>query len=173
MGEWSEQTLRDRLHIEQFNFTILRTQIPMKIKKIDKFSERVFEAVLRLLPQVASEADLPTKLYFKGILMSRNIHFFISELDNGQIVGMLTIGSYNTPSGTKVWIEDVVVDKTERSKGIGKELMLFAISYSKSLGAKSVTLTSRPSRVPANQLYLKMGFIKYETNVYRYLFDSN
>ena len=144
----------------------------MKIKKINRFSTRVFEAVLRLLPQLSSEADFPSKQYFKGILTSDNIHFFIAELDNKQIVGILTIGTYNIPSGTKVWIEDVVVDETERSKGIGKELMLFAISYSKSLGAKSVTLTSRPSRVPANQLYLKMGFIKYETNVYRYLFDS-
>lgn len=140
----------------------------MKIKKINRFSTRVFEAVLRLLPQLSSETDLPSKQYFKGILTSDNIHFFIAELDNKQIVGMLTIGTYNIPSGTKVWIEDVVVDESQRGKGVGKELMLHAINYSRSLGAKSVGLTSRPSRIAANKLYQKMGFVQYKTNVYKY-----
>jgi ribosomal protein S18 acetylase RimI-like enzyme len=82
---------------------------------------------------------------------------------------MLTIGTYPTPSGAKVWIEDVVVDETQRGKGIGKKLMLFAINYSKALGAESVALTSRPFRLAANRLYQKIGFIQYETNVYKYL----
>jgi ribosomal protein S18 acetylase RimI-like enzyme len=141
----------------------------MKIKKINRFSTRVFEAVLRLLPQVASKGDLPTKQYFKSIFTSENIHFFIAELDDKQIAGMLTIGTYLTPSGAKAWIEDVVVDETQRGKGIGKELMLFAINYLKALGAESVALTSRPSRLAANRLYQKIGFIQYETNVYKYL----
>ncbi|MGD0753878.1 MAG: GNAT family N-acetyltransferase [Bacteroidales bacterium] len=141
----------------------------MKIKKINRFSRRVFEAVLRLLPQVASNEELPAKQYFKSILTSENVHFFIAELDNKQIVGMLTIGTYLTPSGAKVWIEDVVVDETQRGKGIGKEMMLFAINYSGSLGAKTIGLTSRPSRTAANKLYQKLGFTRYETNVYKYL----
>jgi ribosomal protein S18 acetylase RimI-like enzyme len=141
----------------------------MKIKKIKRFSVRVYEAVLSLLPQLASEADLPTKEYFESILKSDNIHFFIAELDNKQIVGMITVGTYRIPSGTKVWIEDVVVDESQRGKGIGKELILHAINYSGSLGAKSVGLTSRPSRTSANRLYQKLGFVRYETNVYKYL----
>ena len=141
----------------------------MEIKKISRFSERAFEAVSRLLPQLSSDAELLTRKYFKSILASESIHFFICELDKKQIVGMLTIASYKTPSGIKVWIEDVVVDESQRGKGIGKELMLFAIDYSKSLGAKDIRLTSRFSRIAANELYLKLGFKKYETNFYRYL----
>jgi ribosomal protein S18 acetylase RimI-like enzyme len=141
----------------------------MKIKKIKRFSVRVYEAVLSLLPQLASEADLPTREYFERILKSENIHFFIAELDNKQIAGMITIGTYMIPSGKKAWIEDVVVDESQRGKGIGKELILHAINYSGSLGAKSVGLTSRPSRTSANRLYQKLGFVKYETNVYKYL----
>ena len=141
----------------------------MKIKKINRLSERAFEAVSRLLPQLSSDAELLTRQYFKNILASESIHFFICELDKKQIVGMLTIASYKTPSGIKVWIEDVVVDESQRGKGIGKELMLFAIGYSKSLGAKDIRLTSRPSRIAANELYLKLGFKKHETNFYKYL----
>jgi ribosomal protein S18 acetylase RimI-like enzyme len=93
-------------------------------------------------------------------------------VDNKQIAGMLTIGTYKTPTGIKVWIEDVVVDELQRGKGVGKELMLFAISYSKSLGAKDVRLTSRPSRIEANELYSKLGFRKYETNFYKYVLKN-
>ena len=141
----------------------------MKIGRIKRFNERVFEAVLRLLPQLDPDAVLPDKEYFESILASENIHFFTGELDNNRIVAMLTIGTYNIPTGTKVWIEDVVVDESQRGKGFGEEIMLFAIDYSKSLGAGSVSLTSRPSRIAANKLYQKIGFIQYETNVYRYL----
>ena len=141
----------------------------MEIKKINRFSERAFEAVSRLLPQLSSEAVLLSRQYFKSILASESIHFFIAELDKKQIAGMLTIAAYKTPSGVKVWIEDVVVDESQRGRGIGKELMVFAIDYSKTLGAKDIRLTSRPSRIAANELYLKLGFKKYETNFYRYL----
>ena len=144
----------------------------MEIKKINRFSERAFEAVLRLLPQLSSDAAPMTIQYFKSILASGSAHFFIAELENKQIAGMLTIGTYNTPSGIKVWIEDVVVDESQRGKGIGRELMLFAINYSKSLGAKDVRLTSRPSRIAANELYKNLGFKQYETNFYKYLLDN-
>ena len=141
----------------------------MKIKKINRFSERVFEAVLKLLPQLAPDTDLPARQYVEDILTSENIHFFIAELDNKQIIGMLTIGTYDILTGKKVWIEDVVVDESQRGKGFGKEMVKFAIEYSKTLGAASVALTSRPSRVEANELYKKLGFVLHETNVYKYL----
>ena len=141
----------------------------MEIKKISRFSERAFEAVSRLLPQLSPDASILTRQYFKSILASESIHFFIAEIDNRQIAGMLTIAAYKTPSGIKVWIEDVVVDESQRGRGIGKELMVFAIDYSKTMGAKDIRLTSRPSRIAANELYLKLGFKKYETNFYRYL----
>jgi ribosomal protein S18 acetylase RimI-like enzyme len=141
----------------------------MKIKKVNRFSERVFHAVLKLLPQLAPDAELPTTQYFNDMLASDNIHFFIAELENEYIAGMLTIGTYNIPTGKKVWIEDVVVDESQRGKGLGKELMLFAIDYSRSLYAREIELTSKPSRIAANKLYRELGFISYETNVYKYL----
>jgi ribosomal protein S18 acetylase RimI-like enzyme len=141
----------------------------MNIERVNRISERVFEAVLRLMAQLAPDTELPTKDYFERVLTSENIHFFTGGLDDNRIVAMLTIGTYNTPSGTKVWIEDVVVDESQRGKGLGEELMLFAIDYSKSLGAGSISLTSRPSRIVANRLYQKLGFLQSETNVYKYL----
>lgn len=140
----------------------------MKIKKVTRFTDRIFKAVLTLLPQLDPGADPPGKQYFKDLLSSGNTHLFLAELDNKDLVGMLTIGTYLTPTGMKVWIEDVVVDESQRGKGIGKDLIRFAIEYAKSLKAKDIRLTSRPSRTAANQLYIIMGFQQYETNVYKY-----
>ncbi len=141
----------------------------MKIRRITRFTKNVYKAVLRLLPQLSPEAGLSEES-FKLLLSSENTYFFISELENKEIVGMLTIVSCNLASGKKLQIEDVVVDESQRGKGFGKELLLFALSYCKSLGADFVTLTSRPSRVAANKLYTEIGFVKYETNVYKYQF---
>lgn len=145
----------------------------MRIKEINRFNKRVFENVLKLLLQLSPGTVLPSEEYFKSILTSENSHFFIAELDNKQIAGMLTIGVYSTPSGIKVWIEDVVVDESQRGKGFGRELMLFAIDYSKATGAGSISLTSRPSRIAANELYKKMGFMQYATNVFKYQLKKN
>jgi ribosomal protein S18 acetylase RimI-like enzyme len=140
----------------------------MKIKEVKRYNKRVYNALNRLLPQLDPEAKLPGKKIFKEILKSPNTHFFIAVLDNEEIAGMLTLATYTVPTGMKVWIEDVVVEKSHRGEGIGKELMNFAVSFAKSTGAKSVELTSRPSRTEANKLYLQMGFILRETNLYRY-----
>ena len=139
----------------------------IEIREINRFSNRVFAATLSLLPQLAPDSALLTTDHFKRILKSKSTHLFIAELDN-KIAGILTIATYDIPSGKKVWIEDVVVDELLRGKGIGKALMLSSINYAKLLGAKSIELTSRPSRVAANQLYQKIGFVIRETNVFKY-----
>jgi ribosomal protein S18 acetylase RimI-like enzyme len=140
----------------------------MNIKEVKRFNSKVYKALLRLLPQLDPDSELPKKRNFKTILRSGNTHFFIAELENKEIAGMLTLAVYIIPTGTKAWIEDVVVDEVYRGKGIGKELMISAIEFAKSIGVKSVDLTSRPSRISANKLYQDLGFVLRETNVYRY-----
>ncbi|MCP4331732.1 MAG: GNAT family N-acetyltransferase [Gammaproteobacteria bacterium] len=71
-------------------------------------------------------------------------------------------------TGIRAWIEDVVVSEIARGKGVGQSLSNHAVSLASTLGAKTVDLTSRPSRVAANELYKKVGFTQRETNVYRY-----
>ena len=139
----------------------------MKVRRISRYSEDIFNAILRLLPQLSADAKLPTKELVKKMLNSKNSYLLVAELNDGNIIGMLTIGTYLIPSKMKVWIEDVVIDESYRGKGIGKELTLFAIEYSKSLGAEVIELTSKPARIEANKLYQHLGFVKHETNMYR------
>ena len=68
----------------------------------------------------------------------------------------------------RAWIEDVVVDNQARGKGVGDALNRAALAEAERRGAKTVDLTSRPSREAANRLYQRLGFKQRDTNVYRY-----
>ena len=81
---------------------------------------------------------------------------------------MLTLATFVIPTGKRAWIEDVVVDSAARGQGAGRALVEAAIAHAKQIGAKSVDLTSRPSREAANRLYVRSGFTARQTNVYRY-----
>jgi ribosomal protein S18 acetylase RimI-like enzyme len=65
-------------------------------------------------------------------------------------------------------IEDVVVDGEARGAGVGEALSRAAIEEAERRGARTLDLTSRPSREAANRLYQRLGFVARETTVYRY-----
>ncbi len=85
----------------------------------------------------------------------------------GEIVGAMTLVLFPLPSGLRAWIEDVVVDASSRGRGIGAALNRHAIEIAREAGARTVDLTSRPDRAPANRLYARLGFNRRNTNVYR------
>ena len=91
---------------------------------------------------------------------------------DGTIVGSLTLVVFPIPTGSRAWIEDVVVDEAARGAGVGAALNQAALDHARALGAKTVDLTSRPSREAANRLYQRLGFEPRETNVYRYELDA-
>lgn len=138
----------------------------MEIIRISEYEEKVLEAVNHLLPQLSSSASPMDMESLSELLSSHSTILFLAE-EEGEYYGMLSLGFYKIPTGIKVWIEDVVVDKNARGKGLGKQLTLHGIKIAKELGAKSVELTSRPTRKAANKLYKKLGFELRETNVYR------
>ena len=89
-------------------------------------------------------------------------------MDLSVSIGSLTLALLRTPTGTRAWIEDVIVDESARGQGAGEALVAEAIRLAAQAGARTVDLTSRPSRDAANALYEKIGFRMRETNVYRY-----
>lgn len=85
------------------------------------------------------------------------------------IIGMASIYFEKTLTGTKGYIEDVVVNARYRGQGLGKKIIQRLIEFAKEKGAKHIDLTSNPARVAANAMYQKLGFIKRKTNVYRFV----
>jgi ribosomal protein S18 acetylase RimI-like enzyme len=132
-------------------------------------SDELVAAFARLMPQLSSSASPPTREALEEIVASPATTMFVAEDGTGTIVGSLTLAHFRTPSGVRAWIEDVVVDESARGRGTGAELVAAAIQTARELGAKTVDLTSRPSRQAANALYEKSGFVARETNVYRFV----
>ena len=124
-------------------------------------------AFKRLIPQLSSSPP-PTADELATVIASEASHVLIArDDDSGEIIGTTTLVVFPIPTGVRAWIEDVVVDEAARG-GVGKALTTFALELARSLGAKTVDLTSRPSREVANGMYKRLGFEQRETNVYRY-----
>jgi ribosomal protein S18 acetylase RimI-like enzyme len=130
----------------------------------------LIEAMQRLVPQLSSSAPVLGPEQLQEIVASPCTTLLLAR-DRGQrdrIVGTLTLAVFRIPTGVRAWIEDVVVDSTERGKGVGEALSHEAVRIARSQGARTVELTSRPSREAANRLYRRIGFQPRDTNVYRY-----
>ena len=124
------------------------------------------EAVCRLLGQLTTRSIAFTAVDYQWLLESPSSKLFLL-LCEGCVMGMLTVGMYASPTGTKAWIEDVVVDESLRGSGLGRRLVNRAIDYCREEGIDTVYLTSNPKRVAANALYQSVGFVRKETNMYK------
>jgi ribosomal protein S18 acetylase RimI-like enzyme len=131
-------------------------------------SDELVAAFARLVPQLSSSAQAPTRSDLEAIVESPATTLLLAENDEGAVIGSLTLALFRTPTGTRAWIEDVIVDESARGQGAGEALVAEAIQLAAEAGARTVDLTSRPARDAANALYEKIGFRMRETNVYRY-----
>ncbi len=142
----------------------------MNIATVTTCTDELLEGINALLPQLSSSATALTLDQMAAIIASDAITLFTADID-GVLVGTLTLATFPIPTGIRAWIEDVVVDTNARGHGVGEALTKAAVAHAAALGAKTVDLTSRPSREAANALYRKVGFVQRETNVYRFTID--
>lgn len=140
----------------------------MQIEIARTVTKEMVEAFARLIPQLSNSSPPPTHEELQEMVNSDASILFLARDDDGQIVGTLTLVVFRIPTGLRAWIEDVVVDEAARGRGIGEALTRAALDHAARLGVKTVDLTSRPSREAANRLYQKIGFVRRETNLYRY-----
>jgi ribosomal protein S18 acetylase RimI-like enzyme len=130
-------------------------------------SADVLAACHRLIPQLSSSSAPISAQELEEIIESDTTVLFAAR-SGQEIVGLLTLAIFRIPTGVRAWIEDVVVDNQARGKGVGDALNRAALAEAERRGAKTVDLTSRPSREAANRLYQRLGFKQRDTNVYRY-----
>lgn len=139
----------------------------LRVEPVRSVSDNIIDACHRLIPQLSSSSQAITVEELKEIVSGESTVMFAAHLD-GEIVGLLTLAVFRIPTGLRAWIEDVVVDERARGKGVGEALNQAALAEARRRGAKTVDLTSRPSREAANRLYQRIGFVRRDTNVYRF-----
>ncbi len=133
-------------------------------------TDEVTAAMRHLLPQLSRTAVQPDQAAVQRIVGSGATTLLAARLD-GQIVGLLALAMFPIPTGFRAWIEDVIVNESARGHGIGAALTQKAIDLAEAAGARTVNLTSRPSREAAGRLYERIGFAPRSTRIYRYSFD--
>ncbi len=140
----------------------------MKIERVTEVTDEISGAFKYLIPQLSSSSVIPGKEQLQEIATNDSL-FIARDMENGgKILGSLTLITFRIPTGIRCWIEDVVVDEAARGKGIGEALTRAALDRAAELGARTIDLTSRPSREAANRLYQRMGFKLRESNLYRF-----
>ena len=143
----------------------------MQIETVDRVSDELLDACARLIPQLKISAPSLTRDGLAGLLASDAIILLAARGADGSILGLLTLIVYPVPTGVRARVEDVVVDESARGQGIGAALVQQALGIARAKGADGVALTSNPRREAANRLYQKLGFKRWETNVYFFKFD--
>jgi ribosomal protein S18 acetylase RimI-like enzyme len=141
--------------------------VDVDVEVLSEVTDEVVEAFERLLPQLSKTAKRLDEAALSAIVASAASTVLVARVDK-QIVGTLTLATFAIPSGVRAWIEDVVVDEASRGKQIASTLIDTAISIARQAGARTVDLTSRPSRESAGRLYERLGFVQRETRMYRY-----
>ena len=143
----------------------------LQVEVLGEVTGEVVEAFGRLLPQLSrsarplGQADLETIVNCPAntVLLARSA---------GTIIGTLTLVMFPLPTGLRAWIEDVVVDEAARGQGAGEAMTREALRLAREAGARTVDLTSRPTRKAAGRLYERAGFRLRDSRLYRYAFQD-
>jgi len=144
----------------------------MQIEIASRVTDELLDALARLIPQLKIASPRLTRDDVAALVSSDSVTLLTARADaSARIVGMLTLIVYRVPTGVRARIEDVVVDESARGRGVAVELVRRALDVARAKGADGVALTSNPRRETVNKLYQKVGFKKWETNVYFYKFE--
>ena len=145
----------------------------MSVEIVTESTPELVEAMGRLIPQLSRSAKPLSAGDVERFVAQPSVHLFVFRSEAADdparkpILGMLSLATFEIPTGVRAWVEDVVVDEAARGQGAGLALVEAALAHAKAVGARTVDLTSRPAREAANRLYRRAGFVQRETNVYR------
>ncbi len=143
-------------------------RVKIGVETLDHVTDEVVEAFGRLLPQLSSSAKALDAAALDAVVSSPAVTVLLARSE-GQIAGSLSLVMFRIPTGLRAWIEDVVVDEAARGQGVGAALTREALRLAREAGARTVDLSTRPTREAA-RLYEREGFSQRDTRMYRYVF---
>ncbi len=136
------------------------------IEELNSYSPEDLAALDALMHELSATSSCSEAL-LKAALADPNVHIYVIRAD-GHIVATGTLCIKHTLEFPIADIESVVVSSRCRGKGYGRELMAGLIAAARRFEVHHIQLTSNPARVAANRLYQELGFVRYETNCYKW-----
>ena len=116
-------------------------------------------------PRERVEDPLPQSYLaaFERVDGDPNIQLVVAEDGEGAVVGCLQLcilPGLSSQGASRGLIEDVRVAKHCRSRGIGEQLVQWAVGESRAKGCKVVELLTHHTRVDAQRFYERLGFAR-------------
>jgi len=118
--------------------------------------------LLELMDAMDNTEDFDVEQSFEncGILIRDPAHHMLVAKDKDTVVGFVNFTTRKTimhprPSGL---IDELVVSRSYRGRGIGKQLILAAIQRCRELECCEVEVSTEKSNTKAREFYLRCGF---------------
>jgi ribosomal protein S18 acetylase RimI-like enzyme len=128
-------------------------------------------AIVRMLaddalggPRERIEDPLPNSYFraFETVDRDPNIQLVVAE-EGGAVVGCLQLcilPGISSQGASRGLIEDVRVASNRRSRGIGEQMVQWAVAEARARGCKLVELLTNNARVDAQRFYARLGFAR-------------
>jgi ribosomal protein S18 acetylase RimI-like enzyme len=128
------------------------------------------EAIVRMLAddrlgsaRERIEAPLPSCYFeaFERLDRDPRIQLVVAEDNDGGVIGCLELcilPGLSSQGASRGLIEDVRVAAHYRSRGIGEQMVIWAIAEAQARGCKLIELFTHHTRVDAQRFYKRLGF---------------
>jgi ribosomal protein S18 acetylase RimI-like enzyme len=98
---------------------------------------------------------------FERVERDPNIQLVVAEGEGGEVLGCLQLcilPGLSSQGASRGLIEDVRVASAHRDRGIGEQLVQWAVAEAQSKGCKLVELLTHHTRIDAQRFYKRLGF---------------
>jgi ribosomal protein S18 acetylase RimI-like enzyme len=111
------------------------------------------------------EEPLPQSYFaaFEQLARDPNIQLVVAEDGEGAVVGCLQLcflPGLSSQGASRGLIEDVRVARHCRSRGIGEQMVQWALAEAQAKGCRLVELLTHHTRVDAQRFYERLGFAR-------------
>ena len=109
------------------------------------------------------EQPLPESYFkaFEALDRDANIELVVAQDGEGAVVGCLQLcilPGLSSQGASRGLIEDVRVATSCRSRGIGEQMVQWAVTEARHRGCKLVELLTHQTRIDAQRFYVRLGF---------------
>ncbi|MBP9738850.1 GNAT family N-acetyltransferase [Candidatus Saccharibacteria bacterium] len=135
------------------------------IQKLRTAETADLESINRLVLQLNSRYALELAMGELQNLLKLNT-IFVARTGSGIIIGVVLLNVSYVLTGSRAFLENLVVDADFRQRGIAKQLVQSVINEAKRLGVNTLKLSTGSENVAANSLYQQFGFELWTVNTY-------
>ena len=119
---------------------------------------------LELIEAMGNTEGIDIKLIAENcqnLLSEANSHILVAEI-GGVVVGFVNFTTRKTilHRGLSGLIDEIIIAKNYRGKGLGKQLLSSAIEKSRQLGCCEVEVSTEKINVKAREFYRQCGFME-------------